>query len=352
MIGDVLVSSLLCRHLKENLREPEVHFVANRGTEAVLEGNPHIDRIVIFEPAYRSSKRAFFRFLMHIRRERYDAVIDAYGKLESTLISVFSGAGTRIGYDKWYSRLCYTRTVDRKQVGDMEMSMGLGHRLALLQPLFPELVNPNAVPEIHLSREELLQAVALLESSGIRENQRLIMVGVLGSERSKTYPPDYLALLLRHLAGWLPEHVFLLNYIPDQKPAIKIFLEHCPPEIRNRIKHEIYSPDLRRFLGLLARCEAQIGNEGGAVHMAKALGVPTFSIFSPWITKRAWQTFRGNPAHRAVHLEDFRPELLEGIGKKERKRDAGRLYAHFKPEAILPELERFAYDIILPTHKH
>ena len=59
------------------------------------------------------------------------------------------------------------------------------------------------------------------------------------------------------------------------------------PSAQKQIYFDVFGETLRDFLAITYHCDALIGNEGGAINMAKALNVPTFTIFSPWIKKEA-----------------------------------------------------------------
>ena len=48
MIGDVLLSTILCKNLKLWNPEITVDFVANHHTLDVIKGNPYIDNIIVF----------------------------------------------------------------------------------------------------------------------------------------------------------------------------------------------------------------------------------------------------------------------------------------------------------------
>jgi heptosyltransferase-2 len=57
----------------------------------------------------------------------------------------------------------------------------------------------------------------------------------------------------------------------------------CKPATQKNVFFEVFGKSLREFMAITSHCDALIGNEGGAVNMAKALDIPTFSIFSPQI---------------------------------------------------------------------
>lgn len=75
--------------------------------------------------------------------------------------------------------------------------------------------------------------------------------------------------------------------------------------------------------------------------MAKALNIPTFSIFSPPIKKENWSIYEDGIRNISVHLRDFRPELFKGITKKEIRESSSEFYSLLKPELFEDKLELF-----------
>ena len=98
MIGDVLLSTLICKNLKIWNPTIKIDFVANNHTLGVLENNPYIDNIIVFKDTYKNDKLGLIKFIKSFRNKRYDYVIDAYGKLESILLTIFTPAKIKIGY--------------------------------------------------------------------------------------------------------------------------------------------------------------------------------------------------------------------------------------------------------------
>jgi heptosyltransferase-2 len=57
MIGDVLVSSIICNNLRRAYPDAQIDYLVYESTTPVLEGNPNIDTIIRFEEKHRKSKR-------------------------------------------------------------------------------------------------------------------------------------------------------------------------------------------------------------------------------------------------------------------------------------------------------
>ena len=341
MLGDVLVSSILSRHIKEFFKDVTVHFLVNEGFEAVLKNNPYIDEIISFPSHDKNKIQQFYKFLKSVRSQRYDVVIDAYGKMESMLITAFSMADTRISYKKWYSQIIYSDIVDRRKQLPYSLGLALDHRLLLLEPIINILQTPLARPRIYISEEEEAEITNYLHKNGISPEQKMLMIGVLGSGDNKSYPLEYMAEVLDNIALKRPDLLLLFNFIPSQQQKVDKLISYCKKETVERIKKDLYTKDLRSFLALLSKCEGLVSNEGGAVNMAKALALPTFSIHSPWISKLGWHTFKEDKKHEAVHLIDYNPELFAATKRKEWKKMAHQLYSQFKPSYFLGELTAF-----------
>lgn len=345
MIGDVLVSSVLCNHLKQHFPDSEVHYLVNDGTQAVLTNNPGIDSVLVLQKEAQRFGVPFLRVLQDIRATQYNSVIDVYGKLGSMLISFCSGATYKITFQKKYNSFVYTHFFPVAKGGESSLGLVLEDRLQLLLPHIAKEELQEVHPQVFISPQEIEEAKHVLTKNQITKEKPLIMIGIMGSTASKSYPLPYLAQLIDVLTETIDGH-FIFNYMPHQQEHLATLLAHCSTRSKTKITESLATPSLRSFLGVLNECTAYIGNEGGATNMAKALGVPNFSIFSPRIPKNAWFTFRNDSKNRAVHLADYVPELNE-LSKKEKKKQIQKLYYRFKPELLLPELRSFVKEEIL-----
>ncbi|MFD2601438.1 glycosyltransferase [Flavobacterium suzhouense] len=339
MIGDVLASSIICANLKALYPQSTLDYLIYPFTKPVVENNPTIDNLVLFDQKYRDSKWKFINFVFDIRKRNYDIVVDAYGILGSNIIVGFSKAKTRIGFYKSYSSFVYTHTVEELKTPLTNAGLALDNRMQLVRVLEPVLPLVNR-PEIHLTQEEISYGRAFLDSKGIPAGRKVYMISVLGSLNIKTYPAAYMAQLL-DLITQNSEAVLIFNYIPSQQKEAEELYNLCSDATKERIRMDISPGTIREFLSVLYHCNALIGNEGGAVNMAKALYIPTFTIFSTWIKKEAWNSFEDGTNTISVHLKDFKPELYGDTSPKEMKPKAMELYNAFTPDLIIPALKKY-----------
>ena len=160
----------------------------------------------------------------------------------------------------------------------------------------------------------------------------LIMLGVLGSGESKTYPLKYMAKVVDTVANET-DATLLFNYIPSQEKDARKVYELCSKSAKTKISFETFAPDLRKFLAVLKCCDCYIGNEGGSTNMSKALNVPTFSVFSPWIDKLGWSTFADN-TNISVHVADYFPEEFKKTKKKGNQIENPKMVRTFQTRKI------------------
>ena len=338
MIGDVLTSSVLCEAIKLRFRESEVHYLINSHTIAVVENNPYIDQIVLFTPEMEKNKKARYKLVQFLKSQEYDTVIDVYSKLGSAKFTNSTKAAVRVGYHKWYTKWGYTHTFAYDKKPKTEAGLAIENRMKLLAPIASDFP-PFLKPKIYLSKEEVLNAQNTLIENGIQTSNPILMVSLLGSSNDKTYPLPYMAILLDHIAS-NKNIQLLLNYIPKQQAKVDELLGLVKEETKKQIYSSIYGKSLREFLALTSQCTLMIGNEGGAINMAKALEIPTFSIFSPWITREAWGLFE-NKNNRSFHLKDIHPEIYENTILKKIRKDTPHFYDLMKPEIIGKSLGQF-----------
>ena len=103
-IGDVLLVSPLLNNLKLHYPNSSIDIAVNKGTEAMVENNPNIDRTIIYDrdkiQKLSILARLFseFKFIWGFRKEKYDLVINLTEGDRGAQIALLSKSKIRIGY--------------------------------------------------------------------------------------------------------------------------------------------------------------------------------------------------------------------------------------------------------------
>ncbi|MBO9585459.1 MAG: glycosyltransferase family 9 protein [Flavobacterium sp.] len=340
-IGDVLLSSILCNSIKKAYPDSTIDFMCYPNCKDVLIGNPNIDSIILLPNEVRKSYLSLFKFFFEIRSKKYDVLIDVYGKLETNLITLFSGATTKISYYKWYSSLFYNHNLPRlSKETKTKFGQAIDNRLLLLQPL--KLGNDaiNPYPKLYVDPKENQKALALFEKHHVDRNKKIVMISLLGSEKIKTYPLENMAEVVEYI-GQNSEATILFNYFPSQIEDAQKIYDLCSAATKEKIHFDLLADTLSSFIAIMDLCDVIIGNDGGAINMAKALNKPSFIIFSPHVDKNDWATFEDGKQNLSVHLNDFKPELFSELADKEIKPNTLQLYTKFTPDLFKDQISFF-----------
>jgi len=340
MIGDVLTTSILFEALRQKFPEAELHYAINKNTRPVVDNNPFIDKLIIITPEIEKSRLNLIRFSKTLKKENYNTVIDVYGKTSSNIMTWYTNAKTKISKYKHYTSFIYNHTFKNATTPKTKAGLAIENRLQLLEPL-DIVINKVLKPKIYLTTAEKDVAKTFLTSNSINLEKPLYMISVLGSGLNKTYPFDYMASVINTIVLEQPNSQILFNYIPKQEEEAKAIYNLCSASTKKSIFFNVFGKSLKEFLAITHFCDALIGNEGGAVNMAKALNISTFTIFSPWIKKEAWSLFEDGIKNVSVHLKDYNPKLFEGKSTKNLRPEWKSLYQKFQPEFFTDKLKKF-----------
>ncbi len=337
-IGDVLISSVIANNYKAKFPESEIHFLAYDFTHGVIINNPNIDKIIAINDKELKKLSVLVKVIRQIRKEKYDIIFDPYSKTQSRLICKFSGALQTIGHKsrkRFGNWGYYTHPVTISKEKTKICGKAIEDRIHLLSQAgnFEPI---DYLPKIFLSEEEKKE-----DWLGKYANKKIIVLGVLGSTPQKSMPYTYVAEIVDYIASNYDAYL-LFNFAPSQKEEAQKIYELC--KNKSNIILDIYAPSIRDFIKLMNQSTLLVSNEGGTVHIAKALNKPTFTIFSPYVNKDHWASFEDGIVHHSVHLLEMKPNLFESFTFEERKKiekNPDELYKQLTPELILPQLEIF-----------
>jgi len=325
-MGDVLVTSTILPLLKKKYPQSEISFLLDEKHSQILVGNPFIDHFLFFH------EDGILKTLSQVKSKKFDLVIDLYSKIETGMITLFSGAKTRIGFFKNYTQIFYNKPVKREmRVKSVNTTLGIEHRLQMLEPL--NIPFEETFPKVYLLNEEIENAKKILAENNLSVNDQLIMISTFGSSEEKTYPVEYMAELLQFIADHKPEAKILCNYMPAQKEKFLNLYNSLPEKTQKNIIKTFNTKNLREFTAVTSLCKCLIGNEGGATNISKALNVPTFTIFSPQIKLSDWAWTSNPKMDKFLHVTDYVPNSTD--------------YSDFKPSLLEKNLKEFLDKTLL-----
>jgi heptosyltransferase II len=137
----------------------------------------------------------------------------------------------------------------------------------------------ESLPRVSVRPQTDTRAKALLEQHGVDGGTSIVgfAPGAAGGH-AKRWPPARVADVIARLSGTRRATCVLVGAAGDRDAAREIE-SSLSPDVR--LVNLIGRTDLRLLAGVLARCDAFVSNDSGAMHLAAALGVPVVAIFGP-----------------------------------------------------------------------
>jgi len=267
-LGDVLLATPTLRALKLAYPAARLSVLVNRGTEAMVAGNPNIDEILLLD---RGSLIAQWRFLSDLRRQRFDMVIDLTDADRSAFLTWVTRAPHRIGFNaeqRWRGR-CYTAVV-RSASSDHRVERDL----AALKPL--GIFEGDRTPRLWLAPQDEQRAEQLLKRLGIRGNMPIAVLQPGARYWFKAWPAERFAELADRISAEHGCQVLIGGSLQEDELALRIR--------RVAKSHPISMAglsDMRTFAAVLKRSALFVGNDSGAMHVAAAMGTPLVALFGP-----------------------------------------------------------------------
>lgn len=98
-IGDVILATPLLKEAHRCFPDAQLDVLVRKGNEGLLQNFPGISQIRIWDKR-KSKHKNLWKLLFQIRKENYDIVVNIQRFAATGVLTGFSGAKTRIGFDK------------------------------------------------------------------------------------------------------------------------------------------------------------------------------------------------------------------------------------------------------------
>ncbi len=98
-IGDVILATGLIEKIHQFYPEAAIDFALRKGNESLLKNHPKLREVHIWDKKGGKYKN-LFRLTGKIRKQRYDLVVNIQRFANSGMLTAFSGAKVKIGFDK------------------------------------------------------------------------------------------------------------------------------------------------------------------------------------------------------------------------------------------------------------
>lgn len=274
-IGDVIHALPVSYAIKERFPEAHLTWVVEKPAYPILEGNPYIDDIILFEKAKFRSVSGFLHeigpFRRRLRARRYDASLDLQGLFKSAAIVWNAGARRRVGTANMREG---AHLVSRPVRGAHAAGHIVERYLDVARALgctVNEVHFPVAVSERDCSAAEML-----LAREGVQEGRAFVAFAIGANWPNKRWPVEHFAALA--------DRLYRAHYVPvlvgggrlDETLAQDIMAASEIPPV-----NLVGRTNLKQLAHIFTRAALVLGGDTGPVHLAAGLGTPTVMLMGP-----------------------------------------------------------------------
>jgi len=267
---------------------PRAHltFVTGPMCEALLQGHPDIDRLVVYRKQEMWRPWSLWAFVRGLRRPRPDlaVVLGAVSfSTTSALLAWASGARVRVGvtsrpFGSELSRALYhfELPLGAEILHEVEHNLAPLRSLGLVAPVEPPVLVPR--PDAVERARTFLEAAFAAEGVTDGARRPVVVVHAGAGKRANIWPPQHFASVARTLVAAHGARVVLTEG-PHDVGIVSTLIDRLPGAARWRA-------GLGDTLGLLALADLCIANDTGMAHVAAAVGAPTVVVFGPTDARR------------------------------------------------------------------
>lgn len=269
-LGDTLFATPFIRAVKEKYPEAYIAILTHPRCYKVLEGNPNIDEIIIYdEKKQHKNLLRKFSIIAYLRSKKFDAAFILRKSLSRTLLLLFSKIPIRVGYRSKRAGFLLTKKVDipDKELHKVEYFLNLAKALGI------ETKNKNY--EIAISDSDMENGKKILEDAGIKD-KGFIALNAGGNWDPKRWPAENFAKLGDKIFEKLKLSIVLTGAKKDIALAENIagLMKHKPFVLCGKT-------DMKTLGAIFKKAICVISNDSGPMHLAAAVRTKVVAIFGP-----------------------------------------------------------------------
>lgn len=285
-IGDVLFTTPLVHTLKESIQGAKIGFLCNKRTQSLLNTNPHIDYVFVYErddykrllsvSAFRWL-REFIGFIMQIKKRKFDMAIDLSLTTNFGFFAWLAGIKTRIGYNYKKRGFYLTKSLVLKGYENKHIVQYYDELLYLIgiKPKYKEL-------ELYLNQDDITFGKSVFEDRLRAHEGPVIAIAPgggasWGSDAALKHWPEvkYIELIDKIIEKYNAAIIMLGDY--TERESFKIL----ESKLRNKIVNLVGLTSIGQGAAIINLADLLIANDGGLLHIAVALKKKTISLFGP-----------------------------------------------------------------------
>ncbi len=261
-IGDVVLATSLVENIHAEYPDARIDFLVRKGNEGLLDNHPLITRVLLWDKK-KNKIRNLFRLLSVIRSNRYDKVINVQRYGATGVLTAFSGAKERTGFDKNPLGFLFTHKIKHEFGNDKKMIHEIERNHQLIRHFIKQ---PVKKPKLYPSEADEL---SIQNYTG----KAFITISPSSVWFTKQYPPQKWAAFIDKLSHHYT--VYLLGGINDRsltEGLIQMTGSEAPVNLCGELS-------FLQSAALMKHAIMNYVNDSGPMHFASAVNAPVAVVY-------------------------------------------------------------------------
>ncbi len=259
-IGDVILATSVIEKLHATYPDDAIDFLLRKGNETLLTDHPHVRNVLIWEKKKDKIKN-LFKLVGKVRSLKYDTVINIHRFASSGLITAFSGAKNKVGFDKnpW------SFTFSHKIKHDLDSGL---HEIDRNQKLIDSFTDGIcALPRLYPSQKDF-------EKISKYQSGKYLCIAPTSVWFTKQFPAnqwiDFIKTTTRQF-----ENIYLVGASSDKPVCDRIAAEAGGKRIKN-LAGEL---SFLESAALMSGAMMNFVNDSAPMHLASAMNAPVTVVY-------------------------------------------------------------------------
>ena len=271
-LGDVILTLPAIQGVREKYPEARITAVARQPSNEILTLHPAIDSVI--KIPFKKSDGIFrqISFARGLRKYQFDLAVIFPNSFRGALLSCFTDARIRIGYDTDNRGLFLTDSLEIKT--EIKEGHGIDYFYELIAGLGIEKPEKKFMP-LKFPKEEKL-GEETLSKLGIKAGDFVISMAPGASKPEKRWHADRFGILCQKLVKERGAKILLFGSEDESE-----LLEEISQYGSRDTIFPLAGLKLNLVAELIAMSDVFIGNDSGLMHLSSLVGTPLVGIFGP-----------------------------------------------------------------------
>ena len=261
-IGDVVLATGLIEKLHQYFPEAQIDFLVRKGNESLLKEHPFLQEVLVWDKK-RKKIRNLWKLLFQIRSRKYDKVINVQRFAATGLLTAFSGAKEKIGFDK----NPFSRFFNRRIKHIVCRGKDVKHEIERNNDLVSHFAGSQFVkPRLYPSAEDF-------EFIKQFSNITYITISPASVWFTKQFPAGKWISFINKVPGHIK--IYLLGAVPDKNFSDGIRTTANHPSVTNLCGRLSFL----QSAALMKDAIMNYVNDSAPLHFASAMNAPVTAVY-------------------------------------------------------------------------